>query len=256
MGSLRFTDILERNIKKMRITLTCVRHGEAAHNAPKTIRTDKPPKPKYTDDGVLDTPLTPLGLEQIEKVGTRLAEAKFDLAISSDLQRARDTALAVTKHHDGLKLDTWTCTRERQFGLIEKSVEHGNRLLVCLLQVEDFIKDRSELTWRIPEGGESVVDLRERIKNQFFPKLIETAKKYLGDQGDGHCSILFADHSLFLKEMHMIFGEIANTETNFNNYHLSMANTAVSSYEIDVDSTRGIITNVSCNLYACKKHLE
>ena len=44
-------------------------------------------------------------------------------------------ALAVTKHHDGLKLDTWTCARERQFGLIEKSVEHGNRLLVCLLQV-------------------------------------------------------------------------------------------------------------------------
>merc|ERR1711872_113799 len=254
MGSLCFTDILEGNIKKMRITLTCVRHGEAAHNAPKTIRTDKPPKPKYTDDGVLDTPLTPLGLEQIEKVGMRLIGEKFNLAISSDLQRARDTALAVTKHHGGLNLETLTCTRERKFGVIEKSVEHGNRLLMCLLQAEDFIKDRNELTWRIPEGGESVVDLRERIKNQFFPKLIAITKRHFG--GDGHCSILFADHSLFLKEMHMLFGEIANSETNFNNYHLSMANTAVSSYEIDVDSTREIITNVSCNLYACKEHLE
>ena len=93
----------------MRIKLTCVRHGEALHNIPKSERTAQP---KFID-GTLDSPLTPLGLQQIEKVGTRLADAKFDLAISSDLGRARDTCLAVTKHHPGLDLDQWTCAREK-----------------------------------------------------------------------------------------------------------------------------------------------
>ena len=93
----------------MRIKLTCVRHGEALHNIPKSERTAQP---KFID-GTLDSPLTPLGLQQIEKVGTRLADTKFDLAISSDLGRARDTCLAVTKHHPGLDLDQWTCARDK-----------------------------------------------------------------------------------------------------------------------------------------------
>ena len=38
-----------------------------------------------------------------------------------------------------------------RFGEIEKSVEHGMRLLAALQMVENFIKDRSQLTWRIPQ---------------------------------------------------------------------------------------------------------
>ena len=45
-------------------------------------------------------------------------------------------------HHSGLQLQQLKSARERYFGVIEKSVEHGNRLLSCLLQVEDFIPDR------------------------------------------------------------------------------------------------------------------
>ena len=55
--------------------------------------------------------------------------------MSSDLERARDTGLAITRHQPGLELLTWPSLRERKFGLIEKSVEHGSRLLVCLMQV-------------------------------------------------------------------------------------------------------------------------
>ena len=38
-----------------------------------------------------------------------------------------------------------------RFGEIEKSVEHGMRLLAALQMVENFIKDRTQLTWRIPQ---------------------------------------------------------------------------------------------------------
>jgi len=233
---------------KMRIKLTCVRHGEALHNIPKGERSAKP---KFTDDGTLDSPLTPLGLQQIEKVGTRLADGKFDLAISSDLGRARDTCLAVTKHHPGLNLDMWKCARERRFGIIEtKGAEDGLKILYCLVQVEDFIEDRSLLTWRMPEGGESVVDIRNRINQQFLPKLFAAARQHPGND----CSILFANHGAFLKELHRMFGDVAVSRTNFDNYDILIANTAVSSYEIDVDGDK--ITNVSCNFFNCKKHLE
>ena len=70
-----------------------------------------------------------------DQVGQRLAGEKFSLAVSSDLERARDTGLAITRHQPGLELLTWPSLRERRFGLIEKSVEHGSRLLVCLMQV-------------------------------------------------------------------------------------------------------------------------
>ena len=68
-------------------------------------------------------------------MGQRLAGEKFSLAVSSDLERARDTALAITRHQPGLELQQWPSLRERKFGVIERSVEHGNRLLACLMQV-------------------------------------------------------------------------------------------------------------------------
>ena len=116
----------------MQLTLTCVRHGEALHN----LATRPDLTPSYTEDGILDTPLTSLGVQQIDKVGHRLAGDKFDLAISSDLQRARDTALAIMQHHAGLELEQWKCCRERAFGLVEKSSEHGAKLLMCILEVK------------------------------------------------------------------------------------------------------------------------
>ena len=71
----------------------------------------------------------------IGQVGQRLAGENFSLAISSDLERARDTGLAITCHQPGLELLQWPSIRERKFGVIERSVEHGSRLLSCLMQV-------------------------------------------------------------------------------------------------------------------------
>ena len=92
---------------RMRIHLVCVRHGEADHNVADNTR------PFQYKDGTLDSPLTSRGRDQAQLVGQRIAEDgdKFELAVSSDLQRAVDTALAITQHQPGLQLAQWPCVR-------------------------------------------------------------------------------------------------------------------------------------------------
>ena len=98
----------------MQLVLVCVRHGEANHNVDAKADMTETVSVPYTEDGVLDTPLTPRGRTQVTQVGMmeidtesnvitchmlqvgeRLAGQRFDMAVSSDLQRARDTALAI-----------------------------------------------------------------------------------------------------------------------------------------------------------------
>ena len=66
--TLHFCTYVSRQDKErldMRFSLVCVRHGEAQHNlATPTGLT----APRWTDDGSLDTPLTPRGREQAAQV--------------------------------------------------------------------------------------------------------------------------------------------------------------------------------------------
>ena len=83
----------------MKIVLTCVRHGEATHNVKVGYSL------RLTPDGsAADTSLTDRGRHQAEVVGERLAEEQYDLAVTSDLERARNTALAILKHHASLSV--------------------------------------------------------------------------------------------------------------------------------------------------------
>ena len=49
-----------------------------------------------------------------DQVGQRLSGEKFSLAVSSDLERARDTALAVTSLQPRLQLLQWPSLRDRE----------------------------------------------------------------------------------------------------------------------------------------------
>ena len=119
--------------------------------------------------------------------------------------------------------------------------------------MENFIKDRSQLTWRLPEGGESVVDLKERVKQQFLPKLFEEVKKLPNEKTCGH-KILIASHGLFLKELHLYFAEVAKSKESFV-APTAIENTSVSSYSIEFDQVSLKILNVTCNYFACNKHV-
>lgn len=67
--------------------LLLVRHGITQHNI----------NDMYT--GQIDAPLTELGERQAAAAARYLAHEKIDLIASSDLQRARYTALAIAEHH-------------------------------------------------------------------------------------------------------------------------------------------------------------
>ena len=238
----------------MRITLVLVRHGEADHNVKEA---DRPGAGSgvivnYIDDGekhICDTELTQKGRDQARRVAERLREERFDVMASSDLRRARDTALAVASLQNNIKVDQWKSARERFFGVFEKNPKLGMKLIGAQTFVEDYIADRSLLTWRIPEGGESVVDLRTRITEEFLPQLISQARI----TGRENPRLLVASHGLFIKEVHRILGEKSSTKENFG-LENPCDNTSVSQYQLEVDTNQ--VIDVVCDLYACNKHLK
>ncbi|KAM7302145.1 fructose-2,6-bisphosphatase TIGAR [Ixodes scapularis] len=89
--------------------LTLVRHGETLHNKDNVIQ------------GQLDVPLSSIGLEQAELLGKHLQQHKFTHVYSSDLSRAKQTAMSI------LQMNQVTVSpiaedqrlRERKFGSVE-----------------------------------------------------------------------------------------------------------------------------------------
>ena len=118
-----------------------VRHGQAAHNVEGNEKLFK-----YTQDDnlVLDTHLTELDKKEVVLVGKRLAAQRFDLSISSDLERARDTAQAISTQNETIyKVEEWKIVRERCLGIFEGKIPD---LCRAQITVEDAIEDRDLLT--------------------------------------------------------------------------------------------------------------
>ncbi len=84
--------------------IVLVRHGQTAWNADGRIQ------------GHLDMPLNDHGHWQAQRTGEVLRGSAFDAVYSSDLQRARDTALALA---DGVPVVADAGLRERGFGEFE-----------------------------------------------------------------------------------------------------------------------------------------
>jgi probable phosphoglycerate mutase len=81
--------------------IIAVRHGETNENAAGIIQGQS-----------LGT-LSAKGVEQTEAVGRKLAEAQFDVCISSDLERCRRTSAAILAHHPGINPEFDVRFRER-----------------------------------------------------------------------------------------------------------------------------------------------
>lgn len=76
----RLPEELARLADGRALRLRIVRHAETEHNVNHVLQ------------GVSDSPITESGHRQIEAVAQHLAQHRFDLAFSSDLQRTRTTA--------------------------------------------------------------------------------------------------------------------------------------------------------------------
>jgi probable phosphoglycerate mutase len=125
--------------------------------------------------GQLDIPLNTKGQWQASKVAQALAQQDTIHAVySSDLLRALETARAIAAS-TGAPLQTHTGLRERGFGLFEGKT---------FVEIENQWPEESrrwrqrEPHWAPPKGGESLVQLRERISNT----LHELAAQHEGQQ--------------------------------------------------------------------------
>jgi broad specificity phosphatase PhoE len=86
--------------------LICVRHGRTAWNADRRFQ------------GQTDIPLDDEGLAQAQALAAHLRDEHFDLALASDLMRARVTAEAILGARE-IALELQPELREMQFGLWE-----------------------------------------------------------------------------------------------------------------------------------------
>ena len=141
--------------------IIAIRHGETAWNVDTRIQ------------GHLDIPLNDTGLWQARQVAHALAGEPIAAVYTSDLQRAHATAQAVATA-TGAPLTTDLGLRERSFGHFQGRT---------FAQIEAELPDDAR-RWRkrdpdyAPDGGESLVTLRERIART----VTALAARHVGEQ--------------------------------------------------------------------------
>ena len=126
--------------------IIAIRHGETAWNVDTRIQ------------GQLDVGLNQVGRWQASQLAKALAEEPFQAIYSSDLLRAWDTALSVGDAVN-TPVQTVCALRERGFGVFEgKTFDQ-----IGELWPEQAQRWRQRDPHYAPEGGESLVNFRQRI---------------------------------------------------------------------------------------------
>lgn len=128
--------------------ILAIRHGETAWNVDTRLQ------------GHLDIPLNEVGLRQAEHLARALAEREgVDAIYASDLSRAHTTAQAIAQAM-GKKVSTHAGLRERHFGVFQ-----GRTFGEVEAELPDHAWHWRKRTpdWTPPEGGESLLALRDRI---------------------------------------------------------------------------------------------
>lgn len=141
--------------------IIAIRHGETDWNVDTRIQ------------GKLDIELNETGRWQARRVAQALAGESISAIYSSDLLRAWDTARAIA-NATGQALQAHEGLRERGFGIFQGKT---------FTEIEAAWPDQA-LRWRkrdplwAPEGGESLLALRERIVHAAS----ELAERHAGEQ--------------------------------------------------------------------------
>lgn len=134
--------------------LTLVRHGETLHNKDNVIQ------------GQLDVPLSTIGLEQAELLGKHLQQQRFTHVYSSDLSRAKQTALSILEKNQvtpGPIVEDQRL-RERKFGTVE------GRSFGYLKEASN--KANQSVSSYTPPGAETLDQVRKRAVS-FFEDLCQ-----------------------------------------------------------------------------------
>ena len=194
----------------------------------------------------LNNPLTEKGKEQVAKLAMRLANEKFNLVYASDLDRAWDTAQIIAEKNSFVgEVQKCQLLRERNAGRWNDDLEHFR----AQRKVEEgvrAIKKIDILDWRIP-GGESVVDLRKRVK-AFLDSLVVVVQK-----NEDVNKVLVVTHFMWMEELFMILSKDAKQKprtpnTGLDQYSLTIRTEEGGKAVIDLDQ-------VAFDIVSCGQHL-
>ena len=234
--------------------LVVVRHGEATHNLPdfkaeELVLTEDAEIPFPNNPDLmpfLNNPLTEKGREQAAKLAMRLANEMFNLVYISDLDRAWDTAKTIAEKNSLVgEVQKCQLLRERNAGRWNDDLEHFR----AQRKVEEgvrAIKETDILDWRIP-GGESVVDLRKRVK-AFLDFLVAELQK-----NEDVNKVLVVTHFMWMEELFMILSKDAKQK-------LRTPNTGLDQYTLTIRTGEGgkailDLDQVAFDIISCGKHL-
>ncbi len=128
--------------------ILAIRHGETAWNVDTRLQ------------GHLDIPLNDVGFRQAQNLAQALGQSEtIDAIYASDLSRAHITAQAIAKA-TGQTVSTHPGLRERHFGAFQ-----GRTFAEIEVELPEHAWHWRKRTpdWVPPDGGESLIALRERI---------------------------------------------------------------------------------------------
>lgn len=163
--------------------LYLIRHGETDWNREKKVQ------------GSTDIPLNENGRRLAEEAGKGMRDMEIDLAFTSPLMRARETAKLVLKGRD-VPIYEDKRIQEISFGVLEGICLEEER--ASCEQVKRFFYATGD--YEVPEGGESIPELEARVRD-FLEELYR--KPELQDK-----HILISTHGAALTAMlHVMRGE-------------------------------------------------
>ncbi|MCK3684456.1 histidine phosphatase family protein [Maribellus sp. YY47] len=186
----------------MATEITIIRHGETLWNVQQRIQ------------GQRNSQLSENGILQAELVAKALTKREFDVLISSDLERAVETARIINSQLL-LPYETNAALRERSFGKVEG---------MSLAEIkENFPDEYRSYKQRDPKfaftGGETIEQLYQRVTSE-----IETLARKYADQ-----KVLLVSHGLVLEMMmYRTFSVPLDNPRVF-----SINNSSISSFYID-----------------------
>ncbi|WP_372647976.1 histidine phosphatase family protein [Draconibacterium sp.] len=189
----------------MATEITIIRHGETVWNRQKRIQ------------GQRNSKLSENGITQAQLVAKALAKREFDVLVSSDLERAVETANIINKqlvlpHEYNANL------RERLFGIFEGK----NFAEIEEKYPEEFRRFKERDAGFVVPGGESIEQMYKRVTSE-----IEAISRKYKDQ-----KVLIVSHGLVLEMMmYKTFNLKLDEPRAF-----SINNSSISSFYIDGDN--------------------
>ncbi|MTH53756.1 histidine phosphatase family protein [Bacillus mangrovi] len=170
--------------------------------------------------GSSDIPLHETGRQEAELLAARLKDEEWDLLYSSPLQRARQTAEAVSKSLGGISVKTDERLRETGGGRIEGTTE-AERL------------EKWGSRWREMDLGR---ELPEEIVNRGLSFIDDVLREHRGKK------ILIVSHGSFIRHL---LEKIAPAEEE----RLPLGNTSITHLHFEDERW-------TCGLYNCTEHLQ